>query len=151
MSRQPGLRELLDQERHGVLATSSQRRTGWPFASMTLYALDVDGTPLFLLSELAEHTRNLRVDPRASLLVQDSSALEDPLAGARVTLLGTIEPIAVDAARQRYLAQHPRAAEFAALGDFTMWVMHADEARVVTGFGGAGWLRGDKLRAALAG
>jgi heme oxygenase (biliverdin-IX-beta and delta-forming) len=149
VTRLLGLRELLDQERHGVLATISQRRDGWPFASMTLYALDTGGVPLFLMSELAEHTRNVRVDPRASLLVQDSNALEDPLAGARVTLLGTLAMVDEEAAKTRYLARHPRAAEFAGLGDFHVWVLRVDEARYVNGFGDMGWLGGNKLRAAL--
>jgi len=118
---------------------------------MTLYAVDADGAPLFLLSDLAEHTRNVRADPRASLLVQDSSALDDPLAGARATLLGTLEVADADVAKERYLQRHPRATEFAALRDFHVWRLQVDEARYVNGFGDMGWLGGDKLRAALAG
>jgi putative heme iron utilization protein len=145
------LRELLEREQQGVLATLSARRGGWPFASVTPFATDADGDPLLLLSELAEHTRNVRADPRASLFVQDSAALEDPQAGARVTLLGRLETADARAAKQRYFQRHPRAAEFAGLGDFHMWVLHVSEARFVNGFGDMGWLGGDKLRAALAG
>ena len=152
MSAQPpSLRQLLERERQGVLATLSARRGGWPFASVTPFATDARGEPLLLLSELAEHTRNLRADARASLLVQDSRTLEDPQAGARVTLLGSLETVGAEAARQRYLERHPRAAEFAGLGDFHVWVLHVSEARFVNGFGDMGWLGGDKLRAALAG
>ena len=43
--------------------------------------------PVFLISTMAEHTRNLQRDPRASLLVAESGS-EDPLANGRVTLLG---------------------------------------------------------------
>jgi len=146
----PSLRELLERERQGVLATLAARRGGWPFASVTPFATDGNGEPLLLLSELAEHTRNLRADPRASLLVQDSRALEDPQAGARVTLLGTLETIDAETAKERYLERHPRAAEFAGLGDFNVWVLHVSEARFVNGFGDMGWLGGNKLRAALA-
>ena len=96
-----GLRALLDSERNGVLATLSARRDGWPFASVAAYALTDAGEPLLLLSDLAEHTRNLRADPRASLLVQDQTSLADPQAGARVTLLGTVEAVAADAQRHR--------------------------------------------------
>ena len=74
----PTLRELLDREHNGVLATLSARRQGWPFASIAPYALTTAGEPLLLFSDLAEHTRNVRADPRSSLLVQDSSALDDP-------------------------------------------------------------------------
>lgn len=144
------LRALLERERHGVLATLSARRDGWPFASAVPYAISDSGEPLFLLSELAEHTHNLRSDPRASLLVQDSLASADPQAGARVTLLGTAEPHNDDANKQRYVSRHPQAAEYLSLGDFNVWRLNVTEARYVGGFGEMGWLDGSKLRAALS-
>jgi putative heme iron utilization protein len=147
----PSLRQLLLGERQAVLATQSARRAGWPFASVTPYALDADGQPLLLLSELAEHTRNVRANPRASLLVQESAALDDPQAGARVTLLGTLAPIHDEGAQRAYVARHAQAAEYLTLDDFRMWRLNASEARYVNGFGDMGWLEGIKLRAALAG
>src|SRR5438093_838966 len=89
-----GLRELLANERHAVLATVSASRDGWPFASVAPYALSAGGEPLLLLSDLAEHTRNVRADPRASLFVQDSACLADPQAGCRVTILGQVKSVA---------------------------------------------------------
>ena len=152
MSSPPSLRRLLETERQAVLATVSARHAGWPFASAVPYATTQQGEPLLLLSELAEHTRNLRGDPRASLLIQDSSAAEDPQAGARVTLLGTaavLDEVARADAQARYVARHPRAADYLALGDFRLWVLRVSEARFVNGFGDMGWLEGDRLRAAL--
>ena len=144
------LRELLEQERHGVLATFSARHDGWPFASATPYALTVDREPLLLLSELAEHTRNLRTDPRASLLVQDSSAADDPPNGARVTLLGTLQLQDDEESRKRYAERHPRGAELLQLGDFHVWRLQVLEGRYIGGFGDARWLQGEHLRVALA-
>jgi putative heme iron utilization protein len=143
------LHALVAAERHGVLATLSARRQGWPFASAAPYATSAHGEPLLLLSELAEHTRNLRADPRASLLIQDSSAAEDPQAGARVTLLGRASVIADPDAQKKYVGRHPQAAAYLTLGDFRLWVLHVEEARYVNGFGEMGWLEGDRLRAAL--
>ena len=149
----PSLRALLAAERQAVLATISARRSGWPFASLAPFATSTSGEPLLLLSELAEHTRNLRADPRASLLVQDSQTKDDPQAGARVTLLGSAEPLdgpASQRAQQRYVKRHPQAAEYLMLADFHLWVLHVTEARFVNGFGDMGWLQGDRLRAGLA-
>ena len=154
MSPAPSLHQLLHTERQGVLATLSARRHGWPFASVAPYALSDDSEPLLLLSDLAEHTRNLRADPRASLLVQDSSMLDEPQAGARVTLLGSVGALSSDQApeaRVRYIDQHPEAAQYLALGDFRLYVLHILEARFVNGFGDMGWLAADRLRAQLAG
>jgi putative heme iron utilization protein len=146
----PTLRQLLVGERQAVLATISARRAGWPFASVAPYAIDAQGQPLLLLSDLAEHTRNARADPRASLLVQESVA-DDPQAGARVTLLGTLEQIDDEEAQSAYVARHALASQYLALGDFRMWRLNVSEARYVNGFGDMGWLEGIKLRAALEG
>jgi heme oxygenase (biliverdin-IX-beta and delta-forming) len=143
------LRQLLHQERQAVLATLSLRRDGWPFASAVPYALSDDGLPLMLLSDLAEHTRNARADPRASLLVQDSSSADDPQAGARVTLLGTLQPEASDTAKSIYVSRHPAAREYLSMADFHVWRLEVDQARYVGGFGEMGWLEGITLRSAL--
>ena len=39
-----------------ALATSLN---GAPYASLVLFAVDVDGSPLLLLSDLAQHSRNI--------------------------------------------------------------------------------------------
>jgi heme iron utilization protein len=146
------LRALLDSERNGVLATLSAGRDGWPFASVAAYALADTGDPLLFLSDLAEHTRNLRADPRASLLVQDQTSLADPQAGARVTLLGSVEgvaSVAAASAQAAYLERHPQAADYLALADFHLYVLRVREARFIGGFGDMGWLKGEPLRAAL--
>src|SRR5512147_861231 len=72
-------RALLGTEPVAVLATTSASRGGHPFASLVPFAVSRDGEPLLLLSELAQHTRNLAADPRASLLVYDAAAAaKDP-------------------------------------------------------------------------
>ena len=149
----PSLRQLLEAERNGVLATLSARRGGWPFASVAPYATTSTGEPLLLLSELAEHTRNLHADPRASLLIQDSNAGEDPQTGARITLLGSadiVDEADHQRARQWYMARHPQASQYFELKDFHLWVLRLTEARFVNGFGDMGWLQGERLLTALA-
>jgi heme iron utilization protein len=147
------LAALLAAERQGVLATLSASRGGWPFASIAPFAPSSAGEPLLLLSDLAEHTRNLAADGRASLLVQDSASLADPQAGARATLLGHVERVddeARAAELQRYLARHPSAVDYVAFGDFHLYALRVTEARVIGGFADAGWLRGAALQLELA-
>ena len=138
-------RQLLAAESVGVLSTISIHRPGYPYGSVTPYALAADGAPLLLLSRLAAHTQNLGADPRASLFVGDRDAVADPQAGARVSLLGRAAPLPVDGdanadARQRYLARWPRAADYFALGDFALWRFAIEEARLIAGFGDIRWL-----------
>src|ERR1700760_4577119 len=81
-------RTLAARARIGSLATVARDPAGHPFATLVAMAVDGAGRPLLFLSALAEHTKNLRADERASLLVWDAAASGDPLAAERVTLVG---------------------------------------------------------------
>lgn len=144
-------RALLDAQRVGVLATLSTRVGGGPFTSLAPFAVSARGEPLLLLSALAQHTRNLEVDPRASLLVHDpAAAAEDPRTAPRVSIGGRarrVPPAEQPDAEARYLARHPEARGLLAL-DFALFELVVDEAQLVGGFGAAGWIPGDALRAA---
>jgi putative heme iron utilization protein len=136
------LRRLLAQERCGVLSTLHHAHGGWPFGSLAPYALTAAHEPVFLFSAIAEHTHNLRADPRASLLVQDPDAAEDPLAGARLTLLGRAEAVAGAERGQalaRYLARFPEAEGRATAHDFAPFVLRVERVRWIAGFGSMGW------------
>src|SRR5215216_2986135 len=100
------VRALIRSERNAVLCTLSKRNAGWPFGSIAPYAITSAGEPIILISEIAEHTRNIRADARVSLLIQDSAAMADPQAGARATLMGYAMPVPriyLEDARSRYL------------------------------------------------
>ncbi|MFN0119252.1 MAG: HugZ family protein [Blastocatellia bacterium] len=142
------IRRLLEQERHGVLSTISLKCDGWPFGSVTPYALSAAGTPLILVSGLAEHTRNLVADPRVSLFVQDTSRLSNPQAAARVTLLGRATPVAeegIETAATLYLARFPEAGQMFQLGDFRLFSVQPWQARYIGGFGEMFWARPEDL------
>ena len=137
-------RALLGSESVGVLSTISVHRPGYPYGSVTPYALSAAGSPLLLFSRLAAHTTNLNADPRAGLFVGDRTAVADPQAGARVSLLGRVVPLpAADVAdgKDRYLARWPQAASYFALGDFALWRFEIEEARLIAGFGEIRWLK----------
>ncbi len=132
-------RRLVRSQDRASLATSLAG-DGTPYASLVLYATLSDATPILLLSALAEHTRNLKADPRASLLVDDTAGLADPLTGARVTLVGRLEEVGDGAARTRYIARHPSAATYAGFGDFRFYALRMARAHLVAGFGRIHWI-----------
>jgi putative heme iron utilization protein len=106
------------------------------------YALTAAGEPVFLFSGIAEHTHNLRADPRASLVIQDPVGVDDPLAGARATLMGRAETPAGAAngdAVDRYVARFPAAAAWARAHDFAPYVLRVERVRWILGFGAMGW------------
>jgi heme iron utilization protein len=125
-------RRLMRALDRATLATSQD---GWPYASLVLAAVDHDASPLLLLSELAEHSKNLKRDSRASLLFDGTAGRDDPLTGPRVTVLGEAKP--VDGARllARFTARHPSAAGYASFADFHLYRLDIARAHLVAGFG----------------
>ena len=132
-------RRLMREARSAALATLDAG-TGMPFATLVTVAGTADGAPLLLLSDLAAHTRNLKADPRASLLFDERGPGAilpgDPLTGARVTLTGRMERLAEPAeARRRFLARHPEAEGYAGFRDFAFYRMAVETGHLVAGFG----------------
>ena len=62
------VKRLMRLARTGALATL-EAEGGAPLTTLIGVASDFDGAPLFLMSTLSRHTRNLASDPRASLLL----------------------------------------------------------------------------------
>jgi heme iron utilization protein len=109
--------------------------SGYPYASLITVATDPSGAPIFLISGLAQHTKNLAQDPRASILFDCTGALGDPLQGARVTLFGKAEKLEDEAVRRRFLARHPESAFYADFPDFAFWRLEVEGAHYIGGFG----------------
>jgi len=129
--------------RTGTLATHSRKQAGFPFASIMPYGLEVGGQPTFLISSMAMHTQNLAADPRASLLVAQPGWNDDPLAGARATLIGEVRRSAAatsTAMRDEYLARHPNARYWVDFDDFAFYAMDVVDLYYVGGFGAMGWV-----------
>ena len=116
-----------------------------PYVSLVNVATDHDGSPLLLLSDLADHTRNLAADPRASLLFDGTGEREDPLAGERVTVQGRLGRSDDPRHRRRYLARHPVAAMYADFKDFNFYRLTVERAHLVAGFGRIHWLEAKAL------
>lgn len=134
-------RTLVHLGRTGTLGTLSRRHPGHPFVSIMPYAPDERGRPLVLISTLAMHTQNLAADPRASLLVAQPG--DDPLALARVTLMGAARRLEADErplARDAYLARHPNAVHWVDFDDFAFWRFDVADVYFVGGFGAMDWL-----------
>ncbi|MGH7184968.1 MAG: pyridoxamine 5'-phosphate oxidase family protein, partial [Pseudomonadota bacterium] len=97
LDEQPGetVRRLMRAAGQATLATALARdASGRPYASLVLVALDDDGSPILLLSDLADHSRNLQADARAALLFDGTAGLADPLTGPRATVLGRVGAVA---------------------------------------------------------
>jgi putative heme iron utilization protein len=144
-------RTLLAGTNVATLATLSD--DGGPWGSMVTYAALPDGSPVLCVSQLAEHGRNLARDPRASLVVVDPAAVEDPLATGRVTLAGTVHVPEGDAhaqARSAYLAAVASGRYYIDYTDFSLYVLAVERVRWVGGYGRMSSAAGDDYRTAQA-
>ena len=153
-SESPGrtARRLMRASDRASLATlldgGGGRSFVWPYASLVLVALDTDASPLLLISDLAEHTKNLTRDPHASLLFDATAGLAEPLTGGRVTVLGELTRVTAEDRAQllaRYLARHPSASGYAGFADFALWRLRPERAHLVAGFGRIHWIEAGAL------
>jgi len=143
-------RRLVRVAERAALATVADTGKGgeggpWPYASLVLVACDTQGCPLLLISDLADHTRNIRADARVSLLYDGTAGLDDPLTGPRVTLQGEAEQVEGSGLMDIYLARHPSAETYAEFADFHLFRVRPVRAHLVAGFGRIHWLEAGDL------
>jgi heme iron utilization protein len=135
-------RKLLRSRDRGALATSL---CGAPYASLVLVAADLDASPLLLLSDLAQHSRNIAYEPRVSLLFDATEGHPDPLAGPRLTVLGRAKAVDDGRLLGRFTARHPSASLYAGFADFRLYRVAVDRAHLVAGFSRIEWIEASEL------
>ncbi|MDO9150911.1 MAG: DUF2470 domain-containing protein [Methylotenera sp.] len=139
-------RQFLRSTRTSILSTHSTKYEGYPFGSVAPFVLDHQCQPIILISNIAEHTKNIAANPKVSLLV--FAGAEDLQANARLTLLGTASEINKNEdanLRERYLRYLPQASGYFDMHDFAFYRIKIETARYIAGFGKMGWLSGDDL------
>ena len=143
------IRGLLRGAVKATLATT-MADDGSAYASLVTMATAMDGRPILLLSSLADHTKNLDTDARASLLIEDTAGHANPQTGPRVSLLGDIEPSDDPSHRARFLARHPAATLYADFADFRFHVMTIRRVHYIGGFARAVWYAGARIHCSPA-
>lgn len=137
------VRDLLRGAETAALATCLARGgEAAPYSSLVLAACDPGGRPLLLLSDLADHSKNLAADPRLSLLYDGHGPEDELLTGARASLQGRAAAIEDPALLARFVARHPSAAAYAGFADFRLYRVEPTAAHLVAGFGRIHWIDG---------
>jgi len=137
----------------GTLSTLSRKHKGFPFGSLMPYAIDPGGRPIFLISNMAMHTQNLKADPRCSLFVGQAPANGDPLGASRATIVGDAEQVKeseVDSVRDVYLARHTNSRYWVDFSDFSFFRLDPIDLYYVGGFGVMGWVEAEEYERAAA-
>ena len=144
-------RSLIDGARFGALGVLDPE-TGSPMVSRVAVACDPGGIPLMLVSDLSHHTRALRANPAASLLVGEPGGKGDPLTHPRLTIQAGarfVDRSGPDhgALRALWLARHPKAKLYVDFADFGFVRLVPGAAHLNGGFGKAFVLGPDDLLA----
>ena len=135
------LRKLVDDTVHASLSTLHK---GAPALSMTPFAVMPDGSGLVIhVSRLATHTNDMLEHPQVAMMVMGQpGSSESPLALPRLSLQGLAHPCSPDdsaygAAKAAYLRRLPDSEELFSFGDFSLFTVTVQSARLVAGFGRA--------------
>jgi putative heme iron utilization protein len=145
------VRTLVSLSTVATLSTVSKKQAGFPFGSLMPYALDSVGRPIFLISNMAMHTQNLKADARCSLFVGQVAADGDALGAARATLVGRAEAVAeaeLAEVREIYLARHENSRYWADFKDFGFFRLEIVDVYYVGGFGMMGWVAAEEYAGA---
>ncbi|MCL6271398.1 pyridoxamine 5'-phosphate oxidase family protein [Sansalvadorimonas sp. 2012CJ34-2] len=132
-------REFLRSETSGVLSTQSRVLEGYPFGSVVPFCLDADGYPVILISNLAQHTRNISKNSKVSLTVTQSY-VDDVQTGARLTWVGDAEKITDAVSINRYYSFFPESCDYHKTHDFEFYRIVPVRSRYIGGFGDIHWL-----------
>ena len=145
-------RELLGSARFAALGVTDPD-SGFPAVSRVALALDAEGVPVTLISDLAAHAKALAADPRAGLLVGEPGPKGDPLTHPRMSVFVRAEPVTREAPdhaglRALWLSRHPKAKLYVDFGDFRFVRLRPAGAALNGGFGKAYRLTAEDLRPA---
>jgi putative heme iron utilization protein len=137
-------RRLLRSVDSGILSTMSQELPGYPFGSVTPYALTVEGQVAIYVSGIAQHTHNMDGDSKVSLTVaaQNKENVNQQALG-RVTVVGDARLLPTDeaqAVQERYFSFFPEAREYGGTHDFHIYSIVPKRVRFIGGFGKIFWV-----------
>ena len=132
---------LIGDATHAALAV---QRPGTTAPSVTRIALATDdlGTPVTLISTLAEHTAALQANPACALLIGQAGDKGDPLTHPRLTLHCRAMPISRSSPehatlRKRFVTLRPKAKLYVDFADFSFVRFQVQDGLLNGGFGKA--------------
>ena len=80
------VRKIIRKSKTAVLS-SHLNGVNWPYGSLVLSCCEHDGSPYVFISNLAEHTKAIRMNNKVSIFYENCNFLDDPLTGTRFSIL----------------------------------------------------------------
>ncbi len=131
----------------------------FPYSTFTLTAFDYDISPIVLLSNLSEHTTNIKKNSLVSLMLceeqkvydhfpkfkNNSFDYEDPMSRPRITLIGNLKITKKSHHKSRFLLRHPAAKLYSGFSDMNYYKLNIIGAHLVGGFASVKWFSKNDL------
>ena len=131
----------------------------FPYSTFTLVAYDYDLSPILLLSDLSEHTTNIKSNNLISLMVCEEEKVyqffpkfkkqfgnyEDPMSRPRITLIGEAKVTKNLHHKKRFLSRHPAANLYSNFNDMNFYILKIKSAHLIGGFAHVKWFNKNDL------
>ena len=128
---------------HGILSTVSKEHNDYPFGSFVTYVPSKCRTAYLYLSDLAEHTENLRYNSKSSITISRPNDSGDIQNSERLTLVGDLGAVIeedLDDCKMRFHSIFPESKKYSEMHDFKFYELKIKHARWIGGFGKIAWL-----------
>ena len=137
----------------------SSVKNKFPYSTFTLVAYDYDSSPIFLVSDLSEHTTNIKKNNLISLMVCEEEKVyklfpkfkkqfgnyEDPMSRPRITLIGEAKITKDLSHKKRFLSRHPAANLYSNFNDMNFYILKIKSAHLIGGFAHVKWFSKSEL------
>ena len=138
------VRKIIRKSKTAVLS-SYLNGSEWPYGSLVLSCCEHDGSPYVFISELAEHTKAIRMNNKVSIFYENCSFLDDPLTGTRFSMLCKAFDVRKKGERKlllnRFVLRHPESKIYSKFNDFNIFKFSVEKIHVISGFGKIRWQR----------
>lgn len=133
----------------GSLATICRDQhalAGYPLSSVVPFMLDETFRPVVLIANIAEHTRNAEVSPKASIFLRERMDGGDVQKQWRICLVGDLLPVPepeIEAIAVKYYQHYPDAKNYHRMHNFYFYRLDIKKYRIIMGFGDIRWVKGE--------
>lgn len=142
------VRKIIRKSKTAVLS-SYLNGSEWPYGSLVLSCCEHDGSPYVFISDLAEHTKAIRMNNKVSIFYENCNFLDDPLTGTRFSMLCKAFDVLKKEERRlllnRFVLRHPESKIYSKFNDFNIFKLSVEKIHVIFGFGKIRWLNKDDV------
>lgn len=129
-----------------------------PYCTFVMVAFDYDCSPIILLSDLSEHTKNINKNNTVSIMFCEEQTFldyfpkfqrevklnsvisyEDPMSRPRVTVIGNLEKTNQENQKKRFISRHPESKLYSSFADMNIYKLNIKSAHLTGGFAKVKW------------